>query len=266
MLENDIPVCIAPLVLDKKPEKKIRLLGHGTNAGVLDFIYKDSSYVEPLYNYCKQIFSKYKFEFHFVPENSPLFSCMSSKELFLNYIIDYNEYDSFFSQLSKSVRQNVRTAYNRVNKDEKLITYMMFDKLSKNIEEILDQVNRVYLNRKIQWNNHQISFSSLKTYRLKHRDVIWTCVRKLSNVHLHVICIDDEIAAFFVSCVSDNHFYIPRLAMNDKFARYSPGILLIMEFLKSKNEKHIYFDLGRGAESYKTSLNGNLYKSFLLVD
>lgn len=63
----------------------------------------------------------------------------------------------------------------------------------------------------------------------------------------------------------NNGVVIPKLAIDTDFFRYSPGGVMIAEYIKqlSQNENKDYvFDLSRGAEQYKLSLGGELYYNY----
>lgn len=54
---------------------------------------------------------------------------------------------------------------------------------------------------------------------------------------------------------------VPRLAINPKFSRYSPGIILINETMKLCESEFGYteFDLSKGIEQYKIAMGGEKY-------
>lgn len=256
--ENNKPVCIAPLVIDDFPEKYIRLLGHGTNAGYLDFIYRDERYVVDVLEYCKRRFQEYKFDFIFVKESSPLFNSMNSVEEFNNYTIYIRDYDTYLSSLSKSTRQNIRTAYNRLNKDELTYDFTIHDN-NKIANAELKDINELYHKRKSEWTGEK----ELSTRRKKiflSRDVIFRGIKKMDSSCVAVLKIDNKNAAFFVGFKFEGGIYIPRLAINSDFSRYSPGIILINEFLRIRliDQKGYIFDLCRGDEKYKSTLGGSV--------
>ncbi|MDB2068696.1 GNAT family N-acetyltransferase [Clostridium perfringens] len=259
--ENGVPVCIAPLVIDKKPKKCIRLLGHGTNAGYLDFIYSNEKYVNDMYEYVKTKYVEYEFEFIFVKEKSPLTKIMRSIENFNNYSIHIEDYDEYFSGLSKSTRQNIRTSYNRISKDGRTYKLCVFDKNYKDLEKVLYYCNEIYHKRKKDWLEENIEYSTKIKRKILKRDVINQSMRRLDQSIIAVLIIDNNPAAYFMGLKYDDGIYIPRLAIDMEYSRYSPGIILINEFLKkckNYNFKSYVFDLCRGDEKYKSSLKGEI--------
>lgn len=257
--DNDLPVCIAPLVIDVIPKKCIRLLGHGTNAGYLDFIYKDPKYVEEMYHYICERYNSYEQEFIFVKESSPLFGFMSSYESFNNYEIHIDGYDEYFASLSKSTRQNIRTAYNRMNTDGISYELKVFEGNSSSINEVLFELNEIYHKRKADWIEEAPQFSERTKKIFFRRDVINQSARKDTNTMTVCLYLNSRPAAYFIGLTYKNGICIPRLAIDTEYGRYSPGVVLIIEYLKQiKIEMGYVFDLCRGDEKYKSSLKGEI--------
>ena len=76
------------------------------------------------------------------------------------------------------------------------------------------------------------------------------------------------IAAFWGGLInkSGDYIIVPRLAINDKYGWYSPGIVLINETMKTlENTKIKYFDLSMGTENYKLVMGGNIYETYNFV-
>lgn len=248
--------CIAPLAIDKSPQKTLRLLGHGTNAGYLDYIYQDPECAVELHNYIKNKYSDCTFDYIFVPEKSPLVQLMNVEDTFNNYAISLNCYEEYFNALSKSTRQNVRTAYNRINKDGFQYQLEIYNSYSELTEEKLNVLNKLYHKRKADWVDGEILSEKTQNKVLK-RDVIYNGVRKLDNTIVALLKIDSKVAAFFIGFTYKNGICIPRLAIDIEFGRYSPGMILINEYLKKiRNSERYVFDLCRGDEKYKSSLGG----------
>lgn len=254
--ENGEAKCIAPLAIDNFPEKTIRLLGHGTNAGYLDYIYRDPNYVKILYNYIEKKYSGYRFDYIFVRENSPLSDIMKPCGIFNNYAIMFKEYETYFASLSKSTRQNIRTAYNRIKSDGMNFEFKVYNSFQTLGKEKLNLLNRIYHKRKADWNDGKIIDERTQRKFLK-RDVIYVGLKKMTNPIVAILTIDSGVAAFFIGFSYDGGICIPRLAIDTDYGRYSPGMILINEYLKSLpcNQEYI-FDLCRGDEKYKSSLGG----------
>lgn len=83
------------------------------------------------------------------------------------------------------------------------------------------------------------------------------------NVLHFELRISGEIAAFMDGIVSDGgrRFEMPRLAINPKYGRYTPGYLLMDRVIRwfEENDQFIeVLDLGRGKERYKFDFGGTI--------
>lgn len=256
--EDSKPVCIAPLAIDQSA-KEIQLLGHGTNAGYLNFICGPETrkeHVGDLLNYCRELFIGYAVHFLFVPQESYLGELLEIRKCIRNYAIRLSSYQEYLSTLSKSTRQNIRTAYNRLNKDGKKMEFIMYGKEDATLDRALAQANEIYQKRRGEWGVDG-SASKIRTAKILKRDVVYQTMRKSEAAVLAVLEIDGSMSGFFIGYQFLDKIYIPRLAIDSAFARYSPGILLILEYLKRTVPGHEFiFDLGRGDENYKIILGG----------
>lgn len=274
--DNGQAVCIAPLIVNNYPNRTVYLLGHGTNAGTLDYIYYDQKFVIPTFDFCKKLFDGYDFEFIFVNENSPLVEVMNVTEVFENYVVSMNSFQEHYLTLSKHSKQNLRTSYNRLIKDDCKFDIQISSCGTKQIYKLLKKNMVVYDKRRKEWvgdeniksmgiSNKRSLFSNLRYYIRTKRDIVLSGMLNMSCAEMATLYINDKIAAFFVGFWErgTSSIHIPRLAINSDFYRYSPGIIMISEYLKSQT-KSINFNLGRGSEKYKSDLGGKLYKSFRL--
>ena len=75
------------------------------------------------------------------------------------------------------------------------------------------------------------------------------------------LLIDGEVAAFLEGFIDKSSILVPRLAINEKYKRYSPGLIYVMKLLKSVtgSEKIRCLNLLRGTEKYKYDLGGKTY-------
>ncbi|MPM51921.1 hypothetical protein SDC9_98673 [bioreactor metagenome] len=248
--------CIAPLVIDNENRKTLRLLGHGTNAGYLDYIYNDPSYVQPLHDFIKFKYQGFEFDYIFVPVTSPLANIMQSVDEYKNYAITYQSYVDYYAGLSKNTRQNIRTAYNRLTTDNKKFELKVLQTREEIKEETLKALNDLYQKRKQTWTGEVALVGVAKDIFLK-RDVVYKAVKSLQNSIIGILYIDGYIASFFIGFTKGKNVCIPRLAIDSDFGRYSPGVVLILEYLKIKEDNNaLMFDLCRGDEKYKTTLGG----------
>lgn len=170
--------------------------------------------------------------------------------------IDYTEdYDKYYSSLSKHARQNLRTAYNRLATDGKKYEFSFhFGKLnSKNASKLKD----IYLNRRASKYNNM---NFLKKLVYKIDEPISNVCFGLENSFTSIVSINGKPVAFMAGIISHGEALVPRLAIDDKFARYSTGVILVNETIKELINRNIYcLNLATGTETYKTQMGGTEY-------
>ena len=234
-----------------------------------DFVYSDEitdhdmkSCIDILLTKCNNHLRLYN-----IPRNSRLNHVLSKYYTPIrentNITVPLNgSYDSYYSNLDKHARQNIRTAYNRMKTDGRRWSIECIEggKLTK---EKLKKMMDVYVNRR---KTRYRATSFLHEWFLRHYHFNTIALSKLSNSIYLILKIDDEIGAFLAGYTDKNHHYllIPRLAINEEFGRYSPGVVLINESMKIlENDLHLeYLDLSKGNDKYKLIMGGVIYPTF----
>ena len=198
-------------------------------------------------------------------------------------------YDLWLASLSKHTRQNIRTAYNRINKegfDYEFNYYesdfdssdnLFVDKTRK--KEYLDlyivrqkskyTTNRTILSklkkeiRMIGATNYKKANAVTKRMWYRRNFHYASNVEKNGNPFWAELKIKGSLVAFMCGYVDEGAgvLHVPRLAINDSFAMFSPGVCLINSLVRYMYENTIYrvLDLGTGDEPYKLSLGGERY-------
>lgn len=174
-----------------------------------------------------------------------------------------DDYKTYFASLSKSVRQNIRTAYNRMHKDCRSCELSIV-KSQDLTPEINNGLLEIYLQRSESRYGKRINLASRILYEYVHHYSI--TLKSLDNAVYYILKIDKKIAAF-MGCFlnhSTNYLVVPRLAINDEYKRYSPGMLLLNETIKYCYENNAIreIDLSRGEEQYKFNMGGVIYYSY----
>lgn len=163
--------------------------------------------------------------------------------------------------LSKNSRQNIRTARNRLNKDGLNIRFSFNDKPNLEIcsrmrakrvvkkNEVKTFVDWLRLKKREILAKVEITFPSYLPFYADKESLFMTAY------------INNELAAFFNYAYDEHHSEILLMAVgtNEKFIRYSPGVLLIYEYVISQIEskKIKTLDFTRGDEPYKYHLGGS---------
>ena len=117
-----------------------------------------------------------------------------------------------------------------------------------------------YINR--HRNRYNINTSVIKRFYLQHLDFSTRALMTNKNAMHCILYIGDQIGAFCSGYIDKGKYVVPRLSIDDRFARYSPGYVLINEVIKMfSNDTLVHtIDLSEGAEKYKIDLGGRVYQ------
>ena len=175
-----------------------------------------------------------------------------------NVCIMFDSYKDYLGGLSKNVRQNLRTAENRLLRENK--NYTLLNNIEKQLpNEIVEQCVNLYCKRqKEKYRKNFISQFMIKTINFQSQ------MMYQQKGTFFVFMIDDEVAAFMFGYQCERSLEIPKLAIDDKFGFCSPGMILVnktIEFLSTETDiKCLY--LCRGTEIYKLRMGGKVYKTY----
>lgn len=270
--KNGLPALIAPLTIVKHNwlhynQKGVYLMGRNGWSDYLNFIYRDfdGEAVEALFSDIKEKFGINDWFFEQLKESSALCSYIIDRKTVLG---DFKKVcvalelpeseDEYLACLSKSVRQNIRTARNRLAKDGKVLRFVLDDKdIDK---QKLEALRAGRLGKKNYEPNIIKRCKSWMKELLKfhYPDYLPFYVDKES--HVMVAYEGAEAKAFFNYGLDKPRQNIVLMAVgtDESFARYSPGMLLMLEFIKeqiSLKEMNVV-DFTRGNEFYKYALGG----------
>lgn len=172
-----------------------------------------------------------------------------------------DNYNVYFSSLSKHVKQNIRTAYNRLKKDHQSYfneSFMTNTKHKKECSNLFNEYWACYINR------HKNRYARSK-FKLFANKLFHYTNSVFSSEHGFVseFRINGEIAAFMLGYVNNNKsILIPKLCINEDYKFYSPGLLLVNETIKYMFDNgYKVLDLGRGTENYKFQMGGKQYRT-----
>ena len=182
-----------------------------------------------------------------------------------------NERAEYFNKLSKSVRQNCRTAYNRTKRDEKKCQVNVFcanegEGLRDNNEAYATYKKCMKLYLKRQRNRYHTPLRYM--LRIKYYDYFTKSVVDKDGF-ISTLSIDGELAAFMMGFLDRTRksIIIPRLAIDDTYCFYSPGLYLINEtigYLINETDFRC-LDLCDGDEKYKYDMGGTEYLTYKMV-
>jgi hypothetical protein len=258
---DDVKVrAIVPLL---KSKGKNRLFGDVNGFNECGILYDDCAILPQVISLLHKRFGEV--EFMKIDERSPVSSYKGStaKES-KNVAIRFDDsFDEYFKVLSKSVRQNIRTAYNRLNTDGLLLSMKYFKPDIAVREDVpINQLVDLYVKRHAE--RYGVATGRLKQWFLKHQSFATRYYIKAPNAFTSVLYINSEIVGFLSGLYDDKTIIVPRLSIDSEFRRYSPGLVLICETIKylQQNTSIRCLDLSLGEEQYKYQLGGRSHLAY----
>lgn len=175
---------------------------------------------------------------------------------------NFASYDDYFKSLSSHQRQNLRTLYNHVAKNNTRVELKMFDRDNLPDDSYMRRVWDLYFMRKAIWRNKRQGIANSIVRRVEiAREMSGEkteSLRALTEARLFAVEVDGNLAAFLLMYLdSHSNAVIPKLAIHPDYQRQSPGNLLLVETLKWCFGNNVCdFDLSRGDEVYKRRFGG----------
>lgn len=170
------------------------------------------------------------------------------------------DFDEYFKGLSKSARQNIRTAYNRLSTDGLPIDLQVFSRGGYGLP--LNDIINLYVLRHEK--KYAVKTGVLKKWFLKTQSFATRLYLQSPNAMTFVLYINGSMAAFMSGLSDSGRLIIPRLSIDESFRRYSPGMLLVTEAIKYliKSTDINVLDLSQGDEPYKYNLGATEHFSY----
>jgi len=283
--KEEAVLLIAPLWVIKKRYKFINkkscyFLGRNGWSDYLNVIYKQFD-VEAFNYLLNSVSHKYginEFYFEQIKGNSNFYNyLLNNKAKILNTTncVELNlsklTFEEYISNLTKNTKQNIRTAYNRARKDG-LNIILNFD--DKEIDKELCESIRSYRVAKKNIEHNLLNIIKNKIYKILSISYPkYLPFYNTSRSSIMSIYDGDNLMAFFNYGIDIHHRTIVVMAVgtNEQYERYSPGILLMYNFIDYiiKNKMYTVLDFTRGNEKYKYSLGGKdhfIYNFRLMVE
>ena len=177
--------------------------------------------------------------------------------------VDIEKYEGYYQSLSKHQRQNIRTAYNRCEKESVAIKLIRFDNKSLPIS-VRKECRTIYEERKATKN---LKTSLLKQVYNSFSKPVFNIMARIERGAFFVLFFGDIPAAFMSGAYSADgeSFVVPILSARNDYLRYSPGIILINEVVKVLSEEKVkVLDLARGEEPYKYAMGGVSHNNYTI--
>ena len=172
-----------------------------------------------------------------------------------------NDHSTYIASLSKNARQNLRTAYNRLQRDGYVAQLHVTSKVT--VQQLSKAIDLYSSRHAIRYG---ISDSWLRRFYLKHFNYSTKALQNSPEARHAILTINGELAAFMMGYERNGRWIIPRLSVDDKWKFYSPGILLIdkvTEWLQT-NRSNPELDLALGNEPYKYQMGATTVKTAVI--
>lgn len=258
---------ICPLAVNGR-KKEVYLLGDFSAVGYCDMIYSSGvtdEQFDAVIEALKNRYSGYAFRFDKVNEKSALCSYLLRRQNSLHCrecvcVSLSNDYDAYYMSLSKNARQNIRTAYNRMNRDGRTFTFQVVQGTDRLTKQQKNDIIRVYCTRMRDKFGDEVLPYPIMYMAQRYFNPIVRSLNTLNNQFHALLYIDGELAAFLSGLYNGDgrRIVVPRLSMNGKFDFYDPGIVLLRETIEYLCREHpnTELDLSRGSEKYKYTMGG----------
>lgn len=262
--DKEKPVAIMPLIVSGSG--KVEFTSWKTaglnNAVMIPEAEKNPEACSKILEFMRQRYKGLKYRLCDIPVASPL--CCVAEEIPAVEIIPrqsfrlrlsrFENYDQYKSSLSKSSRQTLRTARNHLARDGKW-EFRIY-KGRELTSGYLLRIWRIYYKRKKAWRGKgNASYNKVAIF-LKAlnamRNVVSRSLHSLEEAGLCALEFEGNPIAFAVYYNYGGNIVVPRLAIDDSYRRYSPGLVMLDEFISQCYADGVRdFDLSRGEEDYK---------------
>lgn len=255
--EHDSIKAIAPML--KYSNGRMELFGFANGFNESGMVFESERILPECIRLIKEMYGQV--EFLKIDERSPLvaFAQYDAHSTSNAEIRFGNDFDEYFKKLSKSVRQNIRTAYNRLSSDDNTVEIKVF---AGDDELPIDDIINLYSQRHEK--KYAVKTGFLKKWFLKTQSFATQLYLHSPNALTFVLYINGSMAAFMSGLSGNCRLIIPRLSIDETFKRYSPGMLLVIEAIKYliKSTDIRVLDLSQGQEQYKYNLGAVEHLSY----
>lgn len=267
---------ICPLAVDAS-SREVFLLGDFSAVGCCDLIYRPdatAAQFDAVIGVLKERYPGYGLKFNKVNESSALCAWLLEKAGSVSQsecvaIRLGDDYDAYYKSLSKNARQNIRTAYNRMNRDEKRLEFRIVQGTDRLTKEQKDEMIRVYCTRMHDKFGDELPAYPVMYFMQRYCNPIVRSLNTLDAQFHALLYIDGELAAFLSGFRNQagSQIVVPRLSMNGKFDFYDPGIVLLRETAEylCREYPNTTLDLSRGNEKYKYAMGGKTHYNHSFV-
>lgn len=279
---DDQVKCIAPLIVQKRTRKiswlgrnkGIYILGMDSYSDYLNFIYDcfDDHIVEILIERIKKDYPKIPLYLRFVRSDTLLCNYLIKNRSIVEkkttsaYVTLRNDKEEYTKSLSKSTKQNLRTALNRMNRDEQNYSLKGYSRLDNDelVETLMDMhKKRVRTKNSINSNKSIDYIFRYLYYRQKERkekkySIIAEAMKSIKGSLTVVVYLNNRPAGYLFGIIDKQAYRIMQNCYDEELSFYSPMFRGAYDFIMQEcEEKKLgieQVDFTRGDEGYKYKL------------
>lgn len=257
--------------------KGIYFLGEGSYSDYMNLVYDEAKdgELKDIINYIINDNKGLPWKFSFVRDGTRLNQILSKNNIpIIHQMVSVEVYlpesvEGYDKSLSKSTKQNLRTALNRMKRDK--INYKLIVTRGRVNTKLADELVPIHLNRVLDINTGSTEFINRISNWLKRRRLVRTettnniinnSMKSLSNSLLVISMLNDSIAGYLYGLADNQKIRILQNCFVDEYKFYSPMFRGAYDFLVREIEEHNIkcVDFTRGNEEYKYRLGGSEIK------
>lgn len=281
--KNGVVVGLLPMVIQKHTnitkwfgrKKGLYILGHNSWSDYLNLVYDekiDSSCFAGIIDYLGSVYNGYTFYITDVREHTKFSDFLKNSGAELDktnvavQVEKMSTVEEYERSLSKHVRQNLRTARNRMDKAG--IEYELKVLGMTDDEALINQLIEVHVGRMAEKNTvttdllHKISSYIRIKYRQRQEyknNIVTESMKRMKESCLVIVYLNGDIAGYLYGLRDGGVIRIMQNCVKNEYKFYSPLFRGAYDFiLEQYSDKSVStVDFTRGDEQYKYSLGGS---------
>ncbi|MBR2009543.1 MAG: GNAT family N-acetyltransferase, partial [Peptococcaceae bacterium] len=182
-------------------------------------------------------------------------------------------FDDYKKRLSKSTRQNIRTAINRQKRDGKLLTHEMIYSIDEQTAKTLMRIRaeRLPLKKKHAYDGCSFAgkvYNHIRDVFVKFFSAEQNVIHDSCNPWCFLVKDGEQIAGFYWGISNNDRtvYYVILAGVEEAYEWYSPCVShfykYIEELYETENRTIKVFDFTRGGEQYKKDLGAEVHVSY----
>ena len=281
-------VALLPIIVQKHRNKTkwfgrnkgLYILGHSSYSDYLNIVYNDEANeecIKTLIESIKKDYSGWNFYVTDIREGTKFQKFLEeqgatcfNKDVAVQ-VEKRKTIEEYEKSLSKHVRQNLRTAKNRMDKTG--IEYQLTINGKTEDELLINQLIDIHIGRMIEKNmvDTDILHKMSSIIRIKYRkrrelsnNIVAESMRRMEESCLVIVYLNGDIAGYLYGLKDKSTIRIMQNCVKDEYKFYSPLFRGAYDFILEEYENDLIqtIDFTRGNEQYKYNLGGvevNLY-------